>query len=57
MITLMIEVVRTSETPVYLNGTTWPYILEGCHLHAYRRENLKYQLLARGSDVKIWGSI
>jgi hypothetical protein len=35
----MMEAVRTSETSVYFNDTTWQYIPEGCHLHTRRREN------------------
>jgi hypothetical protein len=29
----MMEAVRTSETSVYFNETTRPYIPESCHLH------------------------
>jgi hypothetical protein len=34
------EAVRTSETSVYLNETTWSYIPERCQLHTRLRENL-----------------
>jgi hypothetical protein len=37
----MMEAVRTSETSVYSNETTWRYIPEGSHIHTRRRENLK----------------
>jgi hypothetical protein len=30
---MMMEAVRTSETSVYSNETTWRYIPEGCNLH------------------------
>jgi hypothetical protein len=36
---LVMEAVRTSETPVYFK-TTRRYIPEGCRLHTRRRENL-----------------
>jgi hypothetical protein len=35
------EAVRTSETSVYSNETTWRYVPEGSKLHTRRRENLK----------------
>jgi hypothetical protein len=38
---LMMEAVRTSETSVYFNKTTWCYIPEVCHLHSCHGENLK----------------
>jgi hypothetical protein len=41
-ITLMMEAVRISETPVNINLTTWRYILEVSKLHTRRRENLKF---------------
>jgi hypothetical protein len=31
-ISLIMEAVRTSETSVYFNETTWRYIPEGCYL-------------------------
>jgi hypothetical protein len=37
----MMEAVRTSETAVYFNETTRPYIPQICHFHNRRRENLK----------------
>jgi hypothetical protein len=43
-ISLMMETVRTPETSVFFNETTWFYIPEGCHLHTRRRENLKFQV-------------
>jgi hypothetical protein len=36
------EAVRTPETPVYFNKTARRYIPEGFHLHAGRRNNLKF---------------
>jgi hypothetical protein len=39
--TLMMEAVRTSETSVYSNETTWRYIPEDSHFHTRRRKNLK----------------
>jgi hypothetical protein len=44
LIALMMEAVRTSETPVYFKETTRRCISEGCHLHTSRRENLKSYL-------------
>jgi hypothetical protein len=41
MIVLMMEAVRTSQTSVYLNGTTRRFIPESCYLHTRRRGNLK----------------
>jgi hypothetical protein len=41
---VMMEAVHISETSVYLE-TTRPYILESCHLHTRRRENLKSHTL------------
>jgi hypothetical protein len=43
-IALMMEAVRTSETLVYSNETTWRYIPEGSNLHSRRRENLKSRI-------------
>jgi hypothetical protein len=43
----MMEEVRASETSVYYNETTRRYILEGCHLHTRRREDLKSHILVR----------
>jgi hypothetical protein len=40
-IVLMMEAVRTSETPVYSNETTLRYIPQGYNLQTRRRENLK----------------
>jgi hypothetical protein len=40
-IALMIEAVRTSETSVHFNVTTWRYIPENSELHICRREDLK----------------
>jgi hypothetical protein len=37
----MIKVVRTSETLIHSNETTWRYIPEDSKLHIRRRENLK----------------
>jgi hypothetical protein len=37
----MFEAVRTSETSVNFNVTTWLYIPEDSKLHIRRRENLK----------------
>jgi hypothetical protein len=39
---LMMASVRTLETPVYFNETTWRYIPEGSHFHTRRCENVKY---------------
>jgi hypothetical protein len=47
MYTLMIEAVRTSETSVFLNKTTQPYIPEGCHNHIRHPENLNYHTAFR----------
>jgi hypothetical protein len=41
IIALMMEAVRTSETSVSINLTTWQYIPEDSKLHTRRRENLK----------------
>jgi hypothetical protein len=41
MVVSMMEAVRTSETSIYFNQTTWRYIPESCRLYARRRENLK----------------
>jgi hypothetical protein len=46
----MIEAVRTSETSVYFNETTRRYIIESCHLHTRRRENLKSHMDLPGSE-------
>jgi hypothetical protein len=35
-------IMRTSETSAYFDETTRRYILEDCHLHTRRSENLKY---------------
>jgi hypothetical protein len=37
----MMEAIRTSETSVYSNETTWLNIPEGSNLHTRRRVNLK----------------
>jgi hypothetical protein len=42
IIALMMETVRTSETPVHFNMTTRRYIPEVSEFHTGRRENLKY---------------
>jgi hypothetical protein len=39
-IALMMEAVRTSETSVNFNVTTWPYIPEDSKLHSHHHENL-----------------
>jgi hypothetical protein len=41
IIVLMMEAVRTSETSVNVNVTTWLYIPENSKLHTCRHENLK----------------
>jgi hypothetical protein len=41
IIALMIEAVRTSETTVKFNVTTWRYIPDDSKLNTGRRENLK----------------
>jgi hypothetical protein len=41
-ITMMTNAVLASETSVYLNETTWHCIPEGCHLHTFRRDSLKF---------------
>jgi hypothetical protein len=46
----MMEAVRTSETSVYFNETTWRYILEGSHLRE-SLDGLKFQVL---SVPKVW---
>jgi hypothetical protein len=38
---MMLEVVRTSETSVTVNVTTWRWIPEDFKLHTRSRENLK----------------
>jgi len=38
---MMMEAVRTSETSVHSNETTWRYIPEDSKFHTRRRENLK----------------
>jgi hypothetical protein len=43
-IALMMEAVYTSETSVYFKKTTQHYIPEGCGLHTYCCENLKYHI-------------
>jgi hypothetical protein len=40
-IALMMEAVRTPETSIYNNATTWRYIPEDSNLHIRRRENLE----------------
>jgi hypothetical protein len=40
-IALIMETVRTSETPVHFNMTTQRYIPEDSKLHTFHRENLK----------------
>jgi hypothetical protein len=40
-VALMMEAVRTSETSVHFNVTTWRYIPEDSKLHTRRCENLK----------------
>jgi hypothetical protein len=44
MIRAMIEAVRTSETSVHFDVTTWRYIPEDS-LHTRRRENLKSHIV------------
>jgi hypothetical protein len=41
----MMEAVRTYETLVNINVTTWRYIPEDSKLHIRRRENLKSHIL------------
>jgi hypothetical protein len=38
------KAVRTSETSVYINETTWRCIPEGCQLHSRGREKVKCKL-------------
>jgi hypothetical protein len=38
---LMMGAVRTSQTSLNFNVTTWRYIAERSKLHTYRRENTK----------------
>jgi hypothetical protein len=38
---MMMEAAHISQTSVYFNEITQRYVLEGCHLHIRRRENLK----------------
>jgi hypothetical protein len=40
-IALIVEAVFTSEMLVYCSNTTRCYVADGCHLHSYRRENVK----------------
>jgi hypothetical protein len=40
----MMETLSSSESSVNIYQTTWCNIPEGIHLHALRRENLKYHL-------------
>jgi hypothetical protein len=44
-IRVMMKAVRTSETSVCSNETTWRYIPEGFHLHTRRSEHLKSHML------------
>jgi hypothetical protein len=44
IVALMMEVVGTSETPVYIYETTRHHIPEGCYLHT-RRDNLRSHIL------------
>jgi hypothetical protein len=44
-IALMMEEVRVSETSICIGETTQRHTSEGCHLHAHRRENLKFQFV------------
>jgi hypothetical protein len=41
-----IKAVRTSQTSVYSENTV-RYVLEGCHLHTHRLENLKCHMYLR----------
>jgi hypothetical protein len=45
IIALMIEAVRTFETSVNINLTTWYYFPENSKLYIRRRENLKSQFV------------
>jgi hypothetical protein len=47
----MLEALRTSETSVNFNVTTWCYIPKYSKLHIRRRENLKSQGLEVDSDT------
>jgi hypothetical protein len=49
----MMEAVRTSETSVCSNETTWRNIPKGSNLHTYRRENLKSHMFLSGFVVEI----
>jgi hypothetical protein len=49
VITLVMDVVRTSETSFYSNETARRFIPEGSHLHTRRRENLKSVCVTRVS--------
>jgi hypothetical protein len=61
-IALMMEAVRTSETSVYFNDTTWPIIPKGCHLqHKYglqikQRRSISLTLLQHASKHFVNGS-
>jgi hypothetical protein len=48
-ITLVMEVVSSSETPVNICQTTWHNIPEDSHLHTCHHENLKSHILLRYS--------
>jgi hypothetical protein len=42
IISLMMEVVRTSETSVYFNETTWRSIPDGCHIQETVVQSARY---------------
>jgi hypothetical protein len=50
---VMMEVVRTSETSVYFNETTWCYIPEHCHVHTRRCDNLKSHVSVNSLNAHI----
>jgi hypothetical protein len=50
------EAERTSETSVYFNETTRPYIRESCHLHSLHHENLN--LINTAEDkTQVWAVV
>jgi hypothetical protein len=52
IIVLMMEAVRTSETSVNFNVTTWRYIPEDSKLHTRHRESLKSHMAETVSDIE-----
>jgi hypothetical protein len=46
IIALMMMAVRTSETSVNFNVTTWSHIPEDSKLYTHRRENLKSYIIS-----------